>query len=279
MPSPRSRKQTASSSGDGLQRHASYATVWQLFFAVVATAIVVVPTTYFTLTHFLEDKLVEHFEPYEHMFYASQLNNMGQFDDAISECQYGFNSIVARSGDPERAARLSAYLNVYLIALAQCDNPTKYRSDCERCRDIFNRHLITEAQWHQRAEGRYFLRVGELALAKTLLEQAVVQARTNADHFTAGWVEYNLAYVYLCSGDAKAAFAHQRAAKRELPAEYNFPYRETDPDNLKFATLYPPFTNALRELQEMFAEKSDILAPESDYGAVWEVPPTPAPDR
>jgi tetratricopeptide (TPR) repeat protein len=163
----------------GLQVHASYATVWQFLIAIVGTALVAIPATYLALRESLDTAIYQRIQPYEHLLYGSQLEGNLQFDEAITEFDLGFSSAVERGEGAGKSARLGAYLASYLRALADCEQPTRYRSQFERCRGLFARHLVTETSEHQRCEGWYLLRVGELAAATELFEKALRQAKIN----------------------------------------------------------------------------------------------------
>lgn len=247
----------ASSNNDQIQRHASYATVWQLFFAVLGTAIIAVPTTYYTLTRFLEAKVIDQVNPYEHLLYGVQLAGAGRHDDAVREFEAGFERTLDRVMEPAKKARLSIYLTAYLTSLGECEVPTRYRAQFERCRELFTRNIITELAAHQRPEGWYLLRVGELELAKTYFDKALIRARNDTDWDDLGQVHFDLAHISLCGGDAQGALEHTVIAYEHFVGQLHVLLNKDHPQNMQLAAVYPKYSAAHKELIEMLKRRHD----------------------
>ena len=235
-----------------LHRRASRATIWQLILAVLSTLIVAVPATYYFLTGYFDRTIVERIRPYEQLLYGSRLQEAGMYEEAVVELESGFNVAVQQSEGIGKSSRLAVYLEAYLGALGWVENPSKVRAQFEKCRDLFQRHLVTETSRHLRYEGWYLMRVGELPAAKEYFEKALRQATLDATRDNIAWGHYAVAYAALCAGDATTAHDHQKQASAYAPSE-QFWYRDDDPQNLQLAAIYPRFGDAIKELQRMFA--------------------------
>jgi len=216
------------------------------------------------------DKFVEtRMDPYDRLVFGTTFVRDGKFDDAIQELEPVFDRMSKKMSEEKTARRMNWFLDNYLNAIAQSENPDKYLPQFNKVVDFIKHNTITPEPNHYHWMGMYYFRTGDPASARTYFNKSLTLSAAKQNAFYASDTRFALALVDMAEGNVKGAIDEIQEAGRLNPNTfYRLNMNLNDAWYARIKSLYQPkFENACFDVWDHFNPKRPAQPQESTDGA------------
>lgn len=205
------------------------------------------------------DQFVEaRMDPYDRLVYGTTFVRDGKFDDAIQELEPVFDRMSKKMSDPKVSRRMNWFLDNYLNAIAQSENPDKYLPQFNKVNDFLKNNAITPEPNHFHWMGMYYFRTGDPAGARTYFNKSLALSNARQNSYYASDTRFALALVNMAEGNFQGACDEiQQAGRLNSGIYYRLNINLNDAWYARIRSIYQPkFENCLFDVWDHFNPKN-----------------------